>query len=70
MAEGIFAIRIKELRIEKNLSQAELALHVGLTQRKISKLETLQLMPTPHIIVEVARFFRVSTDYLLGLSND
>lgn len=65
----MFAKRLKELRIEKGLSQKELALKIDLTQRKISKLETMQLTPSPQIIVNVARFFEVSADYLLGLEN-
>ena len=67
LAEEVFAKRIKELRIDKRLSQQELADKVDLTQRKVSKLETLQLIPSPQVIVNIAKCFEVSADYLLGL---
>ncbi len=67
MVEKIFSKRLKELRIEKGLTQSELAQKVGLTQRKISKLETMQLTPSPQIIANFARYFGVSADYFLGL---
>jgi len=70
MVEEIFANRLKTLRTEKSMTQEELAQQIGLTQRKISKLEKLQLMPSPEIIANIAKFFEVSADYMLGLSND
>ena len=69
MVEEVFATRLKELRAERGLSQDELARCVGLTQRKISKLETLQLIPSPQIIVAIAQYFGMPTDYLLGLED-
>lgn len=67
MVEQIFAKRLKELRTEKGLTQSELAQKVGLTQRKISKLETMELTPSPQMLANLARFFGVSADYFLGL---
>lgn len=69
MVEKIFAQRLKELRIEKGLSQNDLAINIGLTQRKISKLETMQLIPSPQALVSIAKYFEISTDYLLGLED-
>ena len=69
MVEKIFADKLKELRLEKGLSQDELAKKIGLTQRKVSKLETMQLNPSAQVIVDIAKFFAVSTDYLLGLED-
>lgn len=69
MTEEFFAKRLKELRVENGLSQDELGHNVGLTQRKISKLETMQLVPSPQIIVNIAKYFNVSADYLLGLED-
>jgi len=68
-AEQSFARKLKELRIERGLSQAELAAGIDLTQRKISKLETLQLIPSPQAAVSIAQFFSVTTDYLFGLED-
>ena len=69
MIEEIFAKRLRELRIVEGLSQEELAYKVGLTQRKVSKLEKLQLAPSPEVIVNIAKAFEVSADYLLGLND-
>lgn len=69
MTEELFAKRLKELRVENGLSQDELGHNVGLTQRKISKLETMQLVPSPQVIVNIAKYFNVSADYLLGLED-
>lgn len=61
-----FATRLKELRIEKNLSQADLALETKLTQVAIAYWETEQRTPNAQAIIILARYFNVTTDYLLG----
>ncbi len=61
-----FATRLKELRTEKGLSQIELAVATGLTQGAITYWETGQRIPNAKAIIILARFFGVSTDYLLG----
>ena len=61
-----FGSRLKELRIEKNLSQADLALETKLTQVAIAYWETEQRTPNAQAIIILARYFNVTTDYLLG----
>ena len=61
-----FTARLKELRTDKNLSQADLASATGLTQGAITYWETGQRIPNAKAILILARFFDVSTDYLLG----
>lgn len=61
-----FTIRLKELRADKNLSQADLAIATGLTQGAITYWETGQRVPNAKAIIILARFFDVSIDYLLG----
>lgn len=58
--------RLKELRLEKNLSQAKLAKATNLSQSSITYWETGQRIPNAKAIIILARFFDVSTDYLLG----
>ena len=58
--------RLKELRLEKKLSQAELAKAIDLSQSSIAYWETGQREPNAKAIIILARFFDVSTDYLLG----
>ena len=61
-----FSTRLKELRLEKNLSQAQLAKATGLGQSSIAYWETEQRTPNITELIILARYFEVSTDYLLG----
>ena len=61
-----FTTRLKELRIDKGLSQADLAVATGLTQGAITYWETGLRVPNAKAIIILARFFEVTTDYLLG----
>ena len=58
--------RLKELRIEKELSQAQLAKATGFSQSSIGYWETGQRVPNATAVITLARFFDVTTDYLLG----
>lgn len=62
-------LKIFELRKENNLSQAELAKHIGVTQKAIDFWEKGINEPKASYIIKLAQFFNVSTDYLLGLEN-
>ena len=66
----IFAIRVKELRKQKRLSQTELGEVLGLTHKSISTIESGVRGTTIEKLILLAKFFEVSTDYLLGLSDD
>lgn len=61
--------RIKNLREDKNLTQSALGMALNMTQRKISYLECNQYEPSIQDIVELCKFFQVSSDYLLGLKK-
>ena len=63
----IFKDRLKELRKEKNLSQAELAKELEVSQRSISSWETGFRQPDFETLEILAKYFGVSTDYLLGV---
>ena len=65
----LFKERLKELRIEKKLSQAELAKELKVSQRSISSWETGFREPDFKTLSRIALFFDVTTDYLLGLSD-
>ena len=66
----IFAIRVKELRKQRRLSQTELGDVLGLTHKSISTIESGVRGTTIEKLILLAKFFEVSTDYLLGLSDD
>lgn len=63
------ADRIKFLREEKGLSQAELAKQLGITRSSVNAWELGISVPSTQYIVELAHIFKVSTDYLLGVDN-
>lgn len=58
--------RIKELRKEKGLSQAELAKILFVNQTAVSQWERGATMPSPNMLNTLADYFHVTTDYLLG----
>ena len=65
-----FKERLKQLRLERQLSQSELAKNLGVSQRSISSWETGFRQPDFDTLERIARFFEVTQDYLLGLADD
>lgn len=65
-----FAIRLKELRKENELTQMELAKAICVTQSMITRWEKDECEPTASAIIAIARYFNVTTDYLLGLEKE
>lgn len=63
-------MRLKELRTEKNLTQEEVAKEIGTSQTNIGRWEKGLNEPSSSFVVKLANFFEVSTDYLLGRSDD
>lgn len=63
------ADRIKSLREQKNLTQAELAKRLGITRSSVNAWEMGISVPSTQYIVELAGIFKVSTDYLLGVES-
>ena len=61
--------RIRDLREDADLSQSQVAQAVGITQRKYSYVETGVQPLTAELIVSLARFYDVSTDYFLKLTD-
>ena len=64
-----FCERLKELRLEKGLSQAELSSNTGLSQSAIAFWENGKRVPNAQVIITLAKYFDVTTDYLLGLED-
>jgi transcriptional regulator with XRE-family HTH domain len=64
----MFSKRLKELRLEKDLTQTELGEAVGLSQSTIGAYENNEREPNFEKLLELAKYFRVTTDYLLGVS--
>lgn len=64
-----FSERLRALREDRDLTQTEVAKAVNVTQRNISFYETGKNEPDIETIISLAKFFNVSTDYILGLSD-
>lgn len=62
----MFANRFKNLRQSKELNQVQLAEKLGVKKQSISNWENDNIMPSVEMLVKIADFFHVSTDYLLG----
>ncbi|WP_251614547.1 helix-turn-helix domain-containing protein [Pumilibacter muris] len=60
---------IKELRLEHNLTQKQLAENLGTTQKSISKYELELLDLSTEMLIRLCKFFDVSADYILGVSE-
>ena len=60
---------IKELRERAGLSQAALAKKVGVTRSAVNAWELGLSIPTTQYVAELAQFFHVSSDYILGLDK-
>ncbi len=61
--------QIKRLRMCNGLSQVEMAKLFGVTKQSVSNWENENIMPSIDMLIKIAKFFRVSTDYLLGISE-
>ena len=64
-----FAERLKELRLEKELGQEELANNVGLSHGIISLWENGLREPKMSNLILLAQYFDVTIDYLVGLED-
>lgn len=63
-----FGKRLKNLRIEKNLTQQQLAEKLNVSKANISKYESDIIEPNINLINQISKLFDVSSDYLLGIT--
>lgn len=61
--------KIRILRERTNMTQSELAKRLSVTRSSVNAWESGLSVPTSVFIVELAKVFHVSTDYLLGLDS-
>lgn len=62
--------RIRDLREDRDLSQKDVAEYLHISQQCYSKIETGKMDITGERLILLARLYRVSTDYLLGLATE
>ncbi len=64
--------RIKELRedLDTKTNQTDVATALHMTQRKLSYIETGKTQPSIEDLVAICRYYGVSADYIIGLSDE
>ena len=62
--------RIRDLREDRDLSQKAIAEVIKTTQQQYSKIELGKADISGEKLILLAKFYRVSTDYLLGITDD
>lgn len=66
----MIGVQLRELRNRKKISQAELAKYLNVTTSIVGMYETDVRNPSYEILVKIANYFCVSTDFLLGITKD
>ncbi len=61
--------RVCELRKELNISQEALSTQIGTTQQAISRMENQSYNIPSDSLIRLSKFFNVTTDYILGISE-
>lgn len=61
--------RIRNLREDSDLTQAEIGQRINVPQRTYAYYESGERMIPPQVLVALAQFYDVSVDYLLGLTD-
>jgi len=64
-----FGNRLRKLRKERKLTQEQLGELIDLSESTISLYEGNKRQPDYNTLYKLAKFFRVSSDYLLGYSD-
>ena len=60
---------IKKLRVARGLNQVEFAKNLGVSKQCVSNWENDNVMPSIEMLVKIADFFNVTTDYVLGRND-
>ena len=64
-----FGSRLKELRIEQNASQKDVADDIGISITAISQYESDSRFPNEETLKRLCLYYKISSDYLLGLTD-
>lgn len=74
MNEGVamdnYYPRLRDLREDHDLSQQQIADFLGMKQPQYSRYERGQRDIPTDILISLAKLYKTSTDYILGLTND
>ena len=64
------SMRLKTLRQGRNLSQIDFAKELGISPRNYQRYEYGQREPSASTLIDFVKFYNVSADYLLRLSDN
>lgn len=64
-----FGSRLKELRTEKNFSQKQVASDMKISITAISQYESDSRFPNEEMLKRICKYYQISSDYLLGLTD-
>ena len=64
-----FGDRLKRIRVDRGLSQTQLASRLGVSKSLISAYETGMRLPSYDILIALANTFSISTDFLLNIDH-
>lgn len=67
---GLLEERLRELRLKAGLKQQDLLNKFGISSARYSQYETGKRTPDYELLIEIANFYDVSLDYLLGRTDD
>ena len=62
-------MKLKQLREENNISQTEIAKYLNIKQNTYSQYETGKRQLSIEMLIKIAKFYKVSTDYILDLED-
>lgn len=65
-----FGSRLKELRNDKKASQKQVASDIGISITTISQYENNSRFPNEKILKKLCKYYHISSDYLLGLTDE
>ncbi len=65
----VFCERLKELRLEENLSAKQLGKILEVSDSTIVRWENEDRIPSIEQLKKIAIYFKVSADYLIGLED-
>lgn len=60
-----FSERLKQLRVERHMTQQQVAVQIGVTRATLSTYENQTRYPSYDVLLNLSRVFGVTTDYLL-----
>lgn len=61
--------RIRDLREDRDLTQAQVGRAINVPQRTYAYYESGQRMVPPHVLCALVDFYQVSVDYILGRTD-